>query len=92
MGSDPLPLSDEITQELIEVIANEPKITKYLDIPIQHVNDRILASMNRRGNKAYLDALLFELREKIPGLVLRTSLTTGFPGEGRRNLRSCVCF
>ena len=83
---------DEITQELIEVIANEPKITKYLDIPIQHVNDLILASMNRRGNKAYLDALLLELREKIPGLVLRTSLITGLPGEGEAEFEELCVF
>ncbi len=73
---------DEISQELIQVIATEPKITKYLDIPIQHVNDKILQKMNRRGNKAYLDQLLKRLRQEIPGLVLRTSLITGLPGEG----------
>ena len=54
---------------------------KYLDIPIQHVSDRILSAMNRRGNHAYLDALFLKLRERIPGVVLRTSLIAGLPGE-----------
>lgn len=73
---------DEITDELIDVMAAEPKIVKYLDIPIQHVNDEILRRMNRRGNKAYLEALFPKLRERIPGLVIRTSLIAGLPGEG----------
>ena len=73
---------DQITGELIDTIAREPKIVKYLDIPIQHCNDRILKAMNRRDTKAGLTRLLGELREKIPGLVLRTSIITGLPGEG----------
>ena len=73
---------DEITDELIEVMASEPKLCKYLDIPIQHVNDEILRRMNRRGNKAYLEELFPKLRERIPGLVVRTSLIAGLPGEG----------
>ena len=73
---------DEMSQELIDVLANEPKIVKYLDIPIQHVNDEILRKMNRRGDGAYVRQLLTKLRHEIPGLVLRTSLITGLPGEG----------
>lgn len=73
---------DEMDEELIEVLASEEKICSYLDIPIQHCNDSILKHMNRRGNKAYLDELLPRLRERIPGLVLRTSLIAGLPGEG----------
>ena len=73
---------DEMTDELIEVIASEPKIVKYMDIPIQHVNDTILKKMNRRGNREELDALFAKLRERIPGVVIRTSLITGLPGEG----------
>ncbi len=73
---------DEIDDALIEVIASEPKIVKYLDIPIQHCNDRILQLMNRRGNSAYIKELFKKLRAKIPGLVLRTSIITGLPGEG----------
>ena len=72
----------ELDDELIEVIASEPKIVKYLDIPIQHINDDILRKMNRRDRGADIRALLKKLRERIPGLVLRTSLITGLPGEG----------
>lgn len=73
---------DELTDELIDVIASEPKIVKYLDIPIQHVNDKILKRMNRRGTRAELDELFAKLRARIPGVVIRTSLITGLPGEG----------
>ena len=72
---------DQMDSELIEVIAREPKILKYLDIPLQHCNDGILKRMNRRGDKAYIEGLLEQLRERIPGLVLRTSIITGLPGE-----------
>ena len=72
---------DEITDELIDVIAGEPKVLKYLDIPIQHCNDRVLKLMNRRGDKQYLLDLFEKLRARIPDLVLRTSLITGLPGE-----------
>jgi ribosomal protein S12 methylthiotransferase len=72
---------DLIDDALIDVIAQEPKIVKYLDIPIQHCNDRILELMNRRGNGNYLRDLIGKLRSRIPGLVLRTSVITGLPGE-----------
>ncbi|MBQ7871938.1 MAG: 30S ribosomal protein S12 methylthiotransferase RimO [Oscillospiraceae bacterium] len=72
---------DEMSDELIDVIASEPKIVKYMDIPIQHVNDSILKKMNRRGTRAELDALFAKLRARIPGVVIRTSLITGLPGE-----------
>jgi len=72
---------DEIDDELIETIASEPKIVKYLDIPIQHCNDTILKLMNRRGGNAYLRELFTKLRARIPDLVIRTSVITGLPGE-----------
>ena len=72
---------DEFTDELIDTIAAEEKVLPYLDIPIQHCNDRVLKAMNRRGDKAELLALFRELRERIPSLVLRTSLITGLPFE-----------
>ena len=83
---------DEITDELIEVFAGEPKLVKYLDIPIQHVNNEILRAMHRRGNKEYLEALFPRLRERIPGLVLRTSLITGLPGEGEAEFEELCDF
>ena len=73
---------DEIDDAFIDVMADEPKIVKYLDIPIQHCNSKILKLMNRRGDRAFLEALFQKLRERIPGLVLRTSVITGLPGEG----------
>ena len=73
---------DLIDDELIRTVAEEEKVVKYLDIPIQHINDSILKRMHRRGSGAELEALLSRLRENIPGLVIRTSLITGLPGEG----------
>ena len=73
---------DEIDDEFIEVMATEPKIVKYLDIPIQHCNSNILKLMNRRGDGPYLRELFGKLRSRVPGLVVRTSLITGLPGEG----------
>ncbi len=73
---------DEIDDALINVIAKEPKIVKYLDIPIQHCNSKILKLMNRRGDGQFLRELFAKLRQRIPGLILRTSVITGLPGEG----------
>ena len=83
---------DEITDELIDVIAAEPKIVKYLDIPIQHCNDAILKAMNRRDTQAELLDLFAKLRARIPGLVLRTSLITGLPGEGEAEFEELCRF
>ena len=83
---------DEMSDELIEVLKTEAKIVKYLDIPIQHINDTILRRMNRRGNSAYLKTLLTRLRNEIPGLVLRTSLITGLPGEGEAEFEELCAF
>ena len=73
---------DELSDELIDVIASEPKIVKYMDIPIQHVNPLILKKMNRRGTREELDVLFDKLRARIPGVVIRTSIITGLPYEG----------
>ena len=83
---------DLIDDELIDTIASEPKIVKYLDIPIQHCNDHILELMNRRGNGAYLRELIRKLRQRIPGLVLRTSVITGLPGEGEEEFEELCQF
>ncbi len=72
---------DEIDDELIATIAEEPKILNYIDLPIQHCNDTVLKMMNRRDTKADMLALFQKLREHIPGLVLRTSLISGLPYE-----------
>lgn len=73
---------DEIDGELIDVIAREPKIVKYLDIPIQHLSDKILKSMHRRGDSALIHDVIDRLKAAVPDLVLRTSIIVGFPGEG----------
>ena len=83
---------DELDDELIDVIAEEKKILKYIDIPLQHINDGILKAMNRRGTKAEILALLHKLRERIPGLVLRTSLIAGLPGEGEAEFEELCDF
>ena len=83
---------DEIDDELIDAIASEPKVVKYLDIPIQHCNSKILGLMNRRGDGAYLRELFAKLRERIPGLILRTSVITGLPGEGEEEFAELCTF
>ncbi len=83
---------DQMDDRLIDVIAREPKIVKYLDIPLQHCNDGILRRMNRRGDKTYVEALLAKLKERIPGLVIRTSLITGLPGEGEAEFEELCQF
>jgi ribosomal protein S12 methylthiotransferase len=83
---------DEISDELIDVIANEPKIVKYLDIPIQHISDHVLKAMHRRGSGAQIRALFTKLRQRIPGLVLRTSLIAGFPGETEEDFEELCQF
>lgn len=72
---------ERITDDLLELIAKEKKLCKYLDMPIQHVNGEILKKMNRRGDESSLRALIEKIRSKVPDITLRTTLITGFPGE-----------
>lgn len=83
---------DAITDELMDVIASETKIVKYLDLPIQHCNDQILAAMRRRETKDGLLALFDTLRRRIPHLVLRTSLITGLPYEDEAAFEELCAF
>ena len=83
---------DEIDDEFIDVMATEPKIVKYLDIPIQHCNSKILSLMNRRGDGKFLRQLFQKLRSRIPELVIRTSLITGLPGEGEEEFQELCEF
>lgn len=83
---------DDITDELIDTIAQEKKIVPYLDIPIQHCNDDILKAMNRRDTKESIRKVFRELRERIPGLVLRTSIIAGLPGEGEKEFEELCDF
>ena len=83
---------DQITDELIDVIASEPKIVNYLDIPLQHVSKRILRAMHRPGDGEEFAALIEKLRARIPGLVLRTSLIVGLPGETEEEFAELCSF
>ena len=83
---------DAFTEELIDTIAAEEKIVKYLDIPIQHINDKILKAMNRRGTGSDIRELFFKLRDRIPGVVLRTSIIAGLPGEGEEEFEELCDF
>ena len=83
---------DEIDDAFIDCMASEPKIVKYLDMPIQHCNTKILKLMNRRGDGEYLRALIAKLRQRIPGIVIRTSVITGLPGEGEEEFQELCDF
>ena len=83
---------EEITDELIEVIATEPKVCHYLDIPIQHASDRILKRMGRRTDNEQLRNIVTKLREAIPDICLRTTLITGFPGETEEDHEELMAF
>lgn len=81
-----------ITDELIEVVANNKKVAKYFDIPIQHISDSILKKMNRKTNKKDIESLIEKIRNKIPNVTLRTSLIVGFPGETKENFEELSKF
>ena len=83
---------DRITDELLDVIREEDKIVKYIDLPLQHCDGRILRAMNRRGDKDSLLRLVAHIREMIPGVVLRTTLIAGFPGETDEDFESLSDF
>lgn len=83
---------ERITDELLDVIAREEKLVKYLEIPIQHCDGDILSRMNRWGDEEKLEALFRHIREKVPGIILRTTLITGFPGETQEQFDSLAEF
>lgn len=81
-----------ITDELIDVVANNSKLAKYFDIPIQHISDTILKKMNRKTSKKQIENLIQKIRDKIPNVTLRTSLIVGFPGETKENFEELLTF
>lgn len=83
---------DFITDELLDTINSEEKIVNYIDLPLQHCSGRILRAMNRRGDKDSLLALIKKIREKIPGVILRTTLIAGFPGETEEDFEQLSAF
>ncbi|MCM1045594.1 MAG: 30S ribosomal protein S12 methylthiotransferase RimO [Candidatus Gastranaerophilales bacterium] len=83
---------EELTEELLDTIAEEPKVCHYLDIPIQHASDPILKRMGRRTSQKELRAMIGRLRERIPDICLRTTLITGFPGETQEDYEELYRF
>ena len=83
---------EEIYPELVDTIAREPKICHYLDLPIQHCSDSILKRMGRKTTKADLERIITEIRERIPDMVIRTTLITGFPGETKEDHEELMQF
>lgn len=83
---------DSITDELLDVMAREEKVVPYMDIPLQHASGRVLRAMNRRGDRQSLTALMEKIRRRVPGVVLRTTLITGFPGETEEDFEELAQF
>ena len=83
---------DRVTDELIDVIAEEDKIVKYIDIPLQHCNGEVLKNMNRRGDRESLTALLNKIKSKIPNVIFRSTFITGFPGETEEQFEELADF
>ena len=83
---------DEISDELIELIGKEKKLTPYFDVPIQHSEDHILKDMYRRGDKKFLISLFNKIREKVPNAILRTTVMVGFPGEKEEDIDNLISF
>lgn len=83
---------ERITDELIDVFAEEDKMVKYIDIPMQHINGEVLRRMNRRGDRNSLESLIEKFRAKVPGITIRTTLIAGFPGETLEQFEELVQF
>mgnify|MGYP000387577550 FL=1 len=79
---------DRITDELIETMKNQEKIVNYIDLPLQHADDKILKAMNRRGDQALIRSVISKLRSEIPDVVIRTTFIVGFPGEGEEEFET----
>lgn len=83
---------DEISDELIDLIGSEKRLTPYFDIPIQHCSDHLLKAMNRRGDKAFLVSLFKKIRQRVPHCLLRTTLIVGYPGETEEDIDELIDF
>lgn len=83
---------DRITDELIETMKNQGKIVNYIDLPLQHADDKILKAMNRRGDQALIRSVISKLRAEIPDVVIRTTFIVGFPGEGEEEFETLAEF
>lgn len=83
---------DRITDELIETMKNQDKVVNYIDLPLQHADDKILKAMNRRGDRALIRSVISKLRTEIPDVVIRTTFIVGFPGEGEKEFETLAEF
>ena len=83
---------DELSEELLDLMANEPKICSYIDTPVQHINDRILALMNRKTTGAHITERLARLRERVPGVAIRSTLIVGYPSETEEEFQQLADF
>lgn len=83
---------EKITNELIEEISSNPKVVKYIDIPLQHISDNILKNMNRRGNKKQIESLIKNLRKRVNGIKIRSTFMVGFPNETEKDFKSLIKF
>ena len=83
---------DKITDELLETMARQPKVLHYIDLPLQHADDKILKAMNRRGDNAYLRETIAKIRNAMPDAVIRTTFIIGFPGEGEEEFETLAEF
>lgn len=83
---------DELSDELIELMGKEERLTPYFDLPIQHSSSRLLQSMNRRGDREFLLTLIKKIRDKVPNAILRTTLIVGFPGETEEDIEDLKSF
>lgn len=83
---------EHISEELLDVMAAEEKVVSYMDLPLQHASGRVLKAMHRPGNRESLTALIAHLRERVPGIVLRTTVMTGFPGETEEDFEELCAF
>lgn len=83
---------DKITDQLLETMARQPKVLHYIDLPLQHADDKILKAMNRRGDNAYLRETIERIRTAMPDAVIRTTFIIGFPGEGEEEFETLAEF
>ncbi|MBQ2248947.1 MAG: radical SAM protein, partial [Clostridia bacterium] len=83
---------DKITDELIAEMRDNPRILKYIDLPLQHISDRMLTAMNRHGDRAMIEQVLDKLRREIPEIVIRTTFIVGFPGESEEDFEELCAF
>ena len=82
----------QVTDDLLDLYAGEEKITKYIDMPLQHINDRMLKRMHRLGDRAAIDALVNRIRTRVPGVAFRTAFIVGFPGETEAEFEELLAF